>query len=193
MTSRPAGNAADALTHTNGCGTEFAGVKSIAGAAEASATLGAVATAAVAAGAAAPPHELRTNTPTVKTVRKTRDARGAFISPSFKSHPNSPSSARGAHPENYRYSEKQGPSDENGWMQATLLTKRERQVAVLVAEGLTNHDIADRLVISERTAETHVEHIRNKLGVRSRAQVATWTVTGGDLDVRRDTRLAGPS
>jgi class 3 adenylate cyclase len=65
-------------------------------------------------------------------------------------------------------------------------------VAVFVAEGLTNRDIADRLVISDRTVETHVEHIRNKLGVRSRAQVAAWTVIGGELDVRKDTMLAGP-
>ena len=97
-----------------------------------------------------------------------------------------------AHPENYRYSEKQHRRDENGDVLATGLTKREREVAAFVAEGLTNRDIADRLVISDRTVETHVEHIRNKLGVRSRAQVATWTVTGGELDVRRDTMLAGP-
>ena len=77
-------------------------------------------------------------------------------------------------------------------MQASGLTKREREVAAFVAEGLTNRDIADRLVISDRTVETHVEHIRNKLGVRSRAQVATWTVTGGEFDVRKDTVLAGP-
>ena len=66
-------------------------------------------------------------------------------------------------------------------MQVTSLTKREREVAAYVAEGLTNRDIADRLVISDRTVESHVEHIRNKLGVRSRAQVATWTVTVGEV------------
>src|SRR5258707_7950565 len=77
-------------------------------------------------------------------------------------------------------------------MQASGLTKREREVAAFVAEGLTNRDIADRLVISDRTVETHVEHIRNKLGVRSRAQVAMWTVTAGELEVRRDAVLAGP-
>ena len=63
-------------------------------------------------------------------------------------------------------------------MKDASLTKREREVAILVAEGLTNREIGDRLVISERTAETHIEHIRRKLGVRSRAQVATWAVTG---------------
>lgn len=54
------------------------------------------------------------------------------------------------------------------------LTAREREVAGLVAEGLTNREIAERLVVSERTAEYHVEQIRNKLGVRSRTQVAAW-------------------
>jgi class 3 adenylate cyclase/tetratricopeptide (TPR) repeat protein len=77
-------------------------------------------------------------------------------------------------------------------MSVSGLTKREREVAAYVAEGLTNRDIAGRLVISDRTVETHVEHIRNKLGVRSRAQVAMWTVTGGELEVRRDAVLAGP-
>ncbi|MFD6064922.1 protein kinase domain-containing protein [Rhodococcus wratislaviensis] len=54
------------------------------------------------------------------------------------------------------------------------LTKRERQVAGLIAEGLTNQAIADRLVISPRTAQGHVEHILAKLGFTSRTQVAAW-------------------
>ncbi len=58
----------------------------------------------------------------------------------------------------------------------TGLSRREREVAELVAEGLTNREIAGRLVISERTAEGHVEQIRNKLGFRSRAQIAAWVV-----------------
>jgi DNA-binding CsgD family transcriptional regulator len=57
-----------------------------------------------------------------------------------------------------------------------LLTPREREVAELVAAGLSNRQIAERLVISERTAEAHVEHIRAKLECRSRAQVAAWFV-----------------
>jgi DNA-binding CsgD family transcriptional regulator/sugar lactone lactonase YvrE len=56
------------------------------------------------------------------------------------------------------------------------LSRREREVAALVAEGLTNKEIADRLFISERTADGHLEHIREKLGVNSRAQVAAWFV-----------------
>jgi DNA-binding NarL/FixJ family response regulator len=55
-----------------------------------------------------------------------------------------------------------------------LLTRREREIAGLIAEGLTSREIADRLVISVRTVETHTEHILAKLGVRSRVQVATW-------------------
>jgi DNA-binding CsgD family transcriptional regulator len=56
------------------------------------------------------------------------------------------------------------------------LSRREREVSGLVAEGLTNREIADRLFISERTADGHLEHIREKLGVNNRAQVAAWFV-----------------
>jgi predicted ATPase/DNA-binding CsgD family transcriptional regulator len=56
------------------------------------------------------------------------------------------------------------------------LTKRESEVAGLVAQGLTNKDIAGQLVIAQRTAEAHVERILNKLGFTSRAQVAAWVV-----------------
>jgi pimeloyl-ACP methyl ester carboxylesterase/DNA-binding CsgD family transcriptional regulator len=54
------------------------------------------------------------------------------------------------------------------------LTRREYQVAGLIAEGLTNQAIASRLSIAPRTAEAHVENIRRKLEVRSRAQIAAW-------------------
>src|SRR6202521_5683272 len=57
---------------------------------------------------------------------------------------------------------------------APSLTRREREVAILVAQGLTNREIATRLFISERTAESHVEQIRGKLGFHSRVQIATW-------------------
>jgi pimeloyl-ACP methyl ester carboxylesterase/DNA-binding CsgD family transcriptional regulator len=56
------------------------------------------------------------------------------------------------------------------------LTKRQREVADLVSKGLTNRDIADRLGIDERSAEGHVERIRIRLGVRSRAQISAWWV-----------------
>ncbi|HEY6797560.1 MAG TPA: LuxR C-terminal-related transcriptional regulator [Kineosporiaceae bacterium] len=54
------------------------------------------------------------------------------------------------------------------------LTRREAEVADLVGQGLTNRQIADRLVIAQRTAEGHVESIMVKLGVSSRTQVASW-------------------
>ena len=57
---------------------------------------------------------------------------------------------------------------------APRLTGRELEVAGLIAEGLTNHAIASRLSVAPRTAEAHVENIRRKLQVRSRAQIAAW-------------------
>lgn len=57
------------------------------------------------------------------------------------------------------------------------LTRREWQVADLVAEGLTNKQIAARLVIARRTAENHVERILGKLGFTSRTQLAVWVRT----------------
>jgi pimeloyl-ACP methyl ester carboxylesterase/DNA-binding CsgD family transcriptional regulator len=58
----------------------------------------------------------------------------------------------------------------------TGLTPRQIEVAALVAEGLSNRDLADRLGITERSAESHLERIRLRLGFRSRAQVAAWYV-----------------
>ncbi|CRK58502.1 DNA-binding response regulator, LuxR family [Alloactinosynnema sp. L-07] len=54
------------------------------------------------------------------------------------------------------------------------LTRREMEVAELVAKGMTNREIASMLVISLRTAETHIDHIRTKLGFNNRAQIAAW-------------------
>ena len=62
---------------------------------------------------------------------------------------------------------------------ASPLSPREREVAALIARGLTNRDIAAALVIAERTADTHVQHILNKLGFRARAQVAAWAAGQG--------------
>jgi predicted ATPase/DNA-binding CsgD family transcriptional regulator len=61
------------------------------------------------------------------------------------------------------------PGPASQWDQ---LTARERQVAALVAQGLTNREIAARLVVSKRTIDAHVEHILAKLGFSSRVQVA---------------------
>ncbi|MFI6011753.1 ATP-binding protein [Streptomyces sp. NPDC051243] len=54
------------------------------------------------------------------------------------------------------------------------LTRRESEVAELVAQGLANQQIADRLVIARRTAEGHVERILGKLGFSNRSQIAAW-------------------
>jgi DNA-binding NarL/FixJ family response regulator len=52
-------------------------------------------------------------------------------------------------------------------------------VAALIASGLSNRQIAERLVITERTAANHVQNILAKLGFRSRAKVAAWAVENG--------------
>ncbi|HLG74729.1 MAG TPA: response regulator transcription factor, partial [Chloroflexota bacterium] len=62
------------------------------------------------------------------------------------------------------------------------LTAREREVARLLAEGLSNPQIAERLVLSRGTVKRHVENILTKLNLESRAQVAAWAVTKGLAD-----------
>jgi pimeloyl-ACP methyl ester carboxylesterase/DNA-binding CsgD family transcriptional regulator len=64
------------------------------------------------------------------------------------------------------------------------LSRREREVAILVARGRSNRQIAAELSISPATAERHVANILNKLGVHSRAQVAAWAVAHDLLDVQ---------
>ena len=59
------------------------------------------------------------------------------------------------------------------------LSRREYEVASLVAEGLTSREIGKKLFISERTAEGHIEQIRAKLGFHSRAEIAAWFVRSG--------------
>jgi DNA-binding CsgD family transcriptional regulator len=63
---------------------------------------------------------------------------------------------------------------DEGW---ALLTRREREVAELVAHGLRNKQIAANLFITQRTVAAHVEHILAKLGFTSRTQVAAWFST----------------
>jgi pimeloyl-ACP methyl ester carboxylesterase/DNA-binding CsgD family transcriptional regulator len=65
---------------------------------------------------------------------------------------------------------------------AGALTARQLQVAALVAGGLTNRQIAERLGIQERSAEGHLERIRQRLGVGSRAQVAAWWARRADAN-----------
>ena len=71
-----------------------------------------------------------------------------------------------------------GPSDESR-KRAAELSPREQQVAALLADGLTNRQIAGRLVVTERTVAAHIEHILDKLGFASRHQVATWAAENG--------------
>jgi non-specific serine/threonine protein kinase len=70
---------------------------------------------------------------------------------------------------------------------SAMLSEREREVVALVSRGFTNRQIAEALVVSERTAEWHVANIRNKLGLTSRTQLAVWArdhkiAGGGGLD-----------
>jgi non-specific serine/threonine protein kinase len=57
------------------------------------------------------------------------------------------------------------------------LSAREAEVAELIARGQTSREIAQTLVISEKTADSHADHIRTKLGLRSRAEIAAWAVS----------------
>jgi len=66
------------------------------------------------------------------------------------------------------------PPPRQGNDSAGLLGKREADVARLVVDGLTNRQIGARLFISERTVDSHVRSILNKLGFNSRAQIAAW-------------------
>ncbi|WP_432922902.1 ATP-binding protein [Microbispora sp. CA-135349] len=70
------------------------------------------------------------------------------------------------------------PEGETSGGAAGSLTPREREIAGLVAQGLSNPEIARKLVISSRTAETHVQNILAKLGFTSRVQIATWVTRG---------------
>jgi DNA-binding NarL/FixJ family response regulator len=76
------------------------------------------------------------------------------------------------------------------------LTPRESQIAALIAQGLSNRLIADHFHLSERTVETHVRSIFNKLGVDSRTRVATWHVSqqpGGDASGRQAVHDSPPA
>jgi non-specific serine/threonine protein kinase len=74
------------------------------------------------------------------------------------------------------------------------LTAREREVATLVARGLSNRAIAEELVVTIRTVEAHVTHILRKLGFDSRAQIAAWAVDRGLANPPRtiEEQMRGP-
>jgi pimeloyl-ACP methyl ester carboxylesterase/DNA-binding CsgD family transcriptional regulator len=73
------------------------------------------------------------------------------------------------------------PASHRG-VERPVLTPRQLEVAGLVAQGWSNRQIAEALVITERSAESHVERIRGRLGFRSRAQVAAWFVASRAAD-----------
>ena len=72
-----------------------------------------------------------------------------------------------------------GPDDAPPPGPRQALTRRETEVAALVARGLTNRDIAAQLFLSVRTVEVHVDHILTKLGFRTRTQLAAWAYEAG--------------
>ena len=80
-----------------------------------------------------------------------------------------PGAGRGGAPPGRGQRSPRGPRD-------SPLTPREDEVAALVVQGLTDRQIAARLLFTERTAGTHLERIMHKLGVHSRAEVAAWVV-----------------
>ena len=73
------------------------------------------------------------------------------------------------------------PAQSSPRVERSALTQREQEVAVLVARGLSNRQIAETLVFGERTAEAHVAHCLAKLGLGSRAELAAWAVAHGLL------------
>ncbi|WP_342741725.1 ATP-binding protein [Amycolatopsis marina] len=76
----------------------------------------------------------------------------------------------------YALGEEQSVADRATDDPRMVLTRRETEIAELVASGMTNREIADRLVIARRTAETHIDHILTKLDFANRAQIAAWFV-----------------
>jgi predicted ATPase/DNA-binding CsgD family transcriptional regulator len=66
-----------------------------------------------------------------------------------------------------------------------LLTPREREIAALIGQGLTSREIAEHLVIGKGTADAHADHIRTKLELRSRAEIAVWAARHGLLEAPR--------
>src|SRR5919202_1011402 len=69
----------------------------------------------------------------------------------------------------------------DSYPEVSVLTARERQVALLIARGRTTREIAEQLTITERTVDTHADRIRAKLGLRSRAEIVAWVLAKGVL------------
>jgi len=73
---------------------------------------------------------------------------------------------------------------EAGGQAPVPLTGREREVAALVARGLTNRQVGARLGISDRTVESHIEHLRQKLGLGSRTAIAVWAAGEAEAEAQ---------
>ncbi len=80
-----------------------------------------------------------------------------------------------------------GGTGGSGGPEAKPLTRREKEIAALVADGLANREIAERLFLSKRTVDSHLEHIFGKLGFSSRTQLAGWV-----LEQQRPAPQGGP-
>ena len=63
------------------------------------------------------------------------------------------------------------------------LTPREREIAMLMATGLTNKEIGEKLFVSEQTVKNHVSNIYRKLGIDDRTQLALWAVRSGLIEL----------
>jgi len=77
------------------------------------------------------------------------------------------------------------PQHDKPCVDADTLTAREREVLLLIAEGLTNQEIAAQLVVSEATIKTHISHIFSKLGARDRAAAIVYAYDHGIVIPRR--------
>ena len=113
------------------------------------------------------------------------------------SRPTTESVSRAAHADNVAFAldepEESAVRSDSGAV--GVLTRREREIADLVADGLSNREIAAKLVISRRTAEGHVDHILGKLGFTSRVQIAAWVAehrTAPIRAARRSSRSRSP-
>ena len=87
------------------------------------------------------------------------------------------------------YVQAEGRLDKSG---ARKLSDREREVLILIAEGLSNKEIADRLSVSVRTAEKHRQSVMNKLGVHKATELVKFAITHGLVNLNPTDQPASP-